>query len=296
MGVETMAAIGIGSAVAGAAKGAKGTPDQTSTTQAKIAPAGAQEQQLQSQSLQNYMQANDLAKQYEQGIGGAQGLQDQARTAGGNILNGSAFQLTPQEQQSIQAQRDALVNAGQFDINTQQTKDIGNAQADAANRGLRGQAMGALQGQVYQASQEATGRLGMQANQLAAQAAQNIPMQRIQAQSGLISQGMSLADQLRQNALINRSNLQNPALMQALQNERIQGASRTQFTPGQKGSVWDAIGGGLAGGAQGAALGANLSKGWSSLSGQGGMGYQNSGGGYTSNGDVMRMRADYMNM
>jgi hypothetical protein len=267
MGVETAVLLGGGAAAAGALKGYKGTPAQTTTQQAIAAPAGAQEQELQSKSLENYMQANQLASQLEQNVGGAQTFQDQARAAGQNILSGQAMKLTPEEQAAIATQRQALIDAGSFDINAQQNKNIAQAQMSGANRGLRGQAFGALQGQVYQASQEATGRLGMQANQLAAQAAQNIPMARIQAQSGMISQGMSLADQLRQQAVANRSSLQNPALMASLQNERLYTAQKQSTTPASGGGVLDAIAGGLAAGSQGLSMGTNIMGGANSLRG-----------------------------
>jgi hypothetical protein len=259
MGVETAIGIGAGaSALGGAVSGAKGTPDQVSTTQANITPAGAKEQALQQQSLANYNQANQLAGQVEQNIQGTQGFQDQARQAGQNILSGQAMQLTPQEQQQIADLRSSLINQGQFDINAQTTRGIGNAQMDAANRGLRGQAMGALQGQVLQAGTEALGRVSMDANRQAAQAAMSMPYQRIGAQQGLISQGLSLADQLRQQAVQNRMSLQDPALMGYLSRERIAGATQQTTTPGQGGGFWQGVAGGLAGAGQGANIGANV--------------------------------------
>lgn len=259
MGVETAILGGAAvSGLGGAVKGAKGTPEQTVTEKADIAPAGATEQALQQQSLEQYTQAQNLAKQYEQNLGGAQSFQDLARQQAQNILSGQAMQLTPQEQQQIADMRQALINQGQYDINLQTQRGIGNAQMDAANRGLRGQAMGALQGQVMQAGTEALGRISMDANRQAAQAAMSMPYQRIGAQQGIIGQGMTLADQLRQQAMQNRMALQNPALMGMLNNERIAGAARTRTTPQSGGGFWDAVAGGLAGAGSGANIGANV--------------------------------------
>jgi hypothetical protein len=245
-------------AIGGAVKGAKGTPEQVQNQTTQIAPAGAQEQALQQQSLQNYTQAQALASGLEGQTGSAQTFQDQARQAGQNILSGQAMQLTPQEQQQIADLRSALINQGQVDINTQMRTGIQGAQSDAANRGLRGQAMGALQGQVMQAGTDAMGRLSTSANTQSANAAMQMPYQRIAAQQGMIGQGMSLADQLRQQAVTNRMNLQNPALMGMYANERIAGASRQMSTPAQGGGFWDAVTGALGGGVQGANIGANI--------------------------------------
>lgn len=275
MGMDPLTIAGVGAgagALGGAIKGAKGTPEQIQNQTTNIAPAGAQEQALQQQSLQNYTQANQLATGYEGAQANAQGFQDQARQAGQNILSGQAMNLTPQELQQIQDLRSAMINQGQVDINAQMKQGIGNAQSDAANRGLRGQAMGALQGQVMQAGTQAMGNLSGQANTQMAQAAMALPYQRIGAQQGLISQGMSLGDQMRQQAIQNRMALQNPALMASLQNERIAGASRQQSTPASGGGWLDAATGFLGGGLSGAQAGANVYGAMNNLSGSSGGG------------------------
>jgi hypothetical protein len=265
MGVET-ALIGGGlGALGGAVKGAKGTPDQTVTQKTDIAPAGAVEQRLQNESLNQYMQAGEQAKALEAGMGSAGAFQDAARQAGMGVLSGEAMNLTPGEQQQIADLRSALLNQSQYDINTQLDKRLVQAQADAANRGLRGQAMGGLQGQVLQGGAEALGRATMDVNRIAAQAAMENPYRRIQAQQGMIGMGMSLADQLRQQAVQNRMALQDPALMRYLSQERIAGATTTQHTPGQRGGFWGAVGGGLGGAGAGFNLGTNVSNDLNSL-------------------------------
>jgi hypothetical protein len=266
MGVET-ALIGGGlGALGGAVKGAKGTPDQVQTTQSNIAPAGAQEQQMQAASLDNYNRAQGLAGNIEGSIGGAQSYQDMARQAGQGILSGQAFNVTPQEQQRIQGLRDALIQQGTADIGYQTERGLQKALGSAAGRGLRGQAMGALQGQVLESQQRNVRDVANQANTMASQAYLSAPGQRIAAQTGLIGQGMSLADQLRQQAMTNRQNLQDPALMQYLQRERMAGASQTTRTPGQRGGFAGALGGALGGFGGGFGMGAGVANAASGMS------------------------------
>jgi len=261
MGVET-ALIGGGlGAVGGAIKGGKGTPDQVQKN--VIAPAGQQEQQLQQQSLQNYTQAQNLASGLEGQVGGAQSFQDQARQAAGGILSGQAFNVTPEEQARIQSLRDALYSQGSQDIGYNEQQGLQSVLSSAGGRGLRGQALGSLQGQVLDSGTRARTSVANQANTTAAQAYLAAPTQRINAQQGVIGQGLSLADQLRQKAIDNRSALQNPALMNYLQQERIAGA--TQIRPGQRGGFGGALGGALGGLGQGFSLGGNIASGWNQM-------------------------------
>ncbi len=268
MGVDpiSLGIIGGGAAlsgIGGAVKGAKGTPEQvqTSTQSTSFAGPGAKEQQLQSEALKNYFRNQDLANATEQRLGGLEGLQGQAQDVYGSVLSGQAFGLTPQEQASIQASRDALVQQGTEGVNRvldERLQQVLNQGAGA--RGLRGQALGALQGQVLKAGANSLTDIQNQANIQAAQAAQNIPLARIQAQQGFASQGLSYADQLRQQAIQNREALANPALLQALQRERMAAGTTTnrQVTPGQKGGFGQALLGGLGGAISGATSGANL--------------------------------------
>jgi len=266
MGVETAAIIGGAGALGGALKGAKGTPDQKVTSQNSIAPAGAQEAALQSQSLQNYQQAQNMAQGLEGGIGAAQSYQDQARQAGQNVLSGQAFNITPEEQMRIQGLRDALIQQGTANVGFNTQQGLQQVAGSAAGRGLRGQALSSMQGQVLQNQQRVVGDVANQANTMAAQQYLQAPQQRIAAQQGFIQQGMSLADQLRQNALANRQALQDPALMQYLFRERQANATSTNMTPGQKGGLGGAIGGALGGAGQGFGIGANIASGFRDLS------------------------------
>ena len=284
MGLETAALVSMGAgALGGAAKGAKGTPDQKVTSQNSIAPAGAQEAALQSQSLQNYQQAQNMAQGLEGQVGAAQSYQDLARQAGQGVLSGQAFNVTPEEQARIQGLRDALIQQGTANVGFNTQQGLQQVAGSAAGRGLRGQALSSMQGQVLQNQQRVVGDVANQANTMAAQQYLQTPLQRIQAQQGLIGQGMSLADQLRQNAFANRQALQDPALMQYLFRERQANATQTNVTPGQKGGFMGAVGGALGGAGQGFGIGANIASGMQSLrSGatpSGGFGYGTSASG-----------------
>ena len=259
MGIETALIAGAAAGgLGGAAKGAKGTPSQTQTQTTSIQGPGAQEQQLQSQSLANYMQQQNLAKGLEGQIGATQSFQDLARQGAQGLIGGEAFALSPEEQARIQSMRDALIQQGTANVGFQTQQGLQQAVGSAAGRGLRGQALGSLQARVLESQQRNVADIANQANTLAAQQALQMPMQRVGLQQGMIGQGMTLADQLRQQAIQNREALQNPVLMNALQRDRLANTTTTQVTPGQKGSLGAAIAGGMAGAAGGAANMAGL--------------------------------------
>jgi hypothetical protein len=88
------------------------------------------------------------------------------------------------------------------------------------------------------------GNLVQQANLVAAQQAQQAPLQRIGIQGGLANQNANFMEQLRQQAIANRQALQNPVLMNNLQQERMAAAGVTQTNPA---SFGDVAGGALAG-------------------------------------------------
>jgi len=269
MGIETAL---VGGAVAGGLggflKGARGTPDQVSRTQ--LPNASAQERELQRQALQNFGQAGELATGLEGQIGSAQGVQDLARQQLNQILGGQAFNLTPDELARIQAVRQAMVDQGQADTTQFFNNALQQTQASAARRGVRGQALSQLQGDVTRSAGDQLGQFTRQANLFAGQQALNMPTQRIQAQSPFISQGMSLGDALRQQAMLNRERLANPAELQAMRQLRM--AQPSQIQQGQRGSFTDSLIGGLAGGIGGMGAGANL---FGGLQNAGAFGLQN---------------------
>lgn len=250
---------GVGLALAGGAVlgGIAGAGDKNSTTSRNISPPTSQERDLQQKSLESYLQQLSLAQQGEAGIQGGQGVQSAARGSLEGILNGSSFGLTPQEYQQIQATRQAQIDLGQQDVNKYLDQALQGVNASAAERGVRGQALSQLQGSAIQAGADQMGRLIGQANLTAAQQAQQAPLSRLGIQGGLANSNANFMENLRQQAIANRQALQSPALMQALQNERLGSASETTNTPGSFGSV---VGGALAGAGAGASAYGNLNR------------------------------------
>lgn len=262
-----------GTAVAGAASGGKGSPDQvqhaqgTTVKNTQFAPVGAQEQSLQNQSLQNYLAQQGQIGQQEQGLTSTfDPLRQQAAQAAGNVLNGQAFNLTPDEQAQIANVRNSTVTAGQQDIQNYLNQNLGAIQGSAGVRNLRGQALTSLQGGALNSSAQDYTRLVNAANATAAQQAQQAPLQRVAAQQNQIQQGLTLSDLLRNNAIQNRQVAQNPALLGMLQNERLAGGTSTQSDiagkvyKGAPGSVGNAILGGIGGAAGGWTAGNDIRK------------------------------------
>ncbi len=252
----TSLALGLGGlgAIAGGISGAQGS---TQSTTKNIAPAGAMEQQLQQDSLNNYNQQQGLVDQQQSQLPQAQQFQGQAQGVLGNVLNGSQFNITPQQQAQIDSIRNASIQAGQGDIQNFVNQNLGQVQSDAANRGLRGQALSELQGRTVNEGTRLYSNLVGQANQTAAQQSLDSPYRQAALQANTAQNNMSYADQLRQQAINNRNTLQNPALMNSLTQQREAAAGTTQTTPGNFGS---AAGGVLAGIGSGLGAGGGLAK------------------------------------
>jgi hypothetical protein len=170
-------------------------------------------------------------------------------------MGGQAFDVDPATQARIAAARDATIQAGQADINKFLTEGMSGIMGNAANRGLRGQALSELQGRQLGAATDQYGRLVSGANVTAANQALNLPMQYAQIQGGLANSNANFAENLRQQAFANRQQLQNPALMQAMQRDRLGAATQTTT---EQGSVGGAIGGALGGLGAGMSGGANI--------------------------------------
>lgn len=267
-------------ALGGAVQGARDTPDNVTTTtgsssntsQTKLAPQTQDQLQLQQNSLQQYLQQIALAQQYEQGIGGADQMQGQARQQASQVLNGQAFNLTPQEQAAIMGQRNAVVGQSTADVNRLLDERLRDLNIQAGERGLRGQALSQLQGDTVRTAADQYGNAVRAADLQASQQSLQQPYQRVAAQSPFIQQGATLADQMRQQALTNRANSQNPYLLQLLQNERLQTGTQTQngttngqqIGKGQEGSFLGALQGFFQGGTAGLAAG---TKGQSAMGG-----------------------------
>lgn len=279
----TALAVGGGlGALGGAVKGAKGTPDEkqisdtsntsatSSSQQTTFNPATEQEKALQQGSMAAYQQQQQIQDQLLARVGQLDPYQQQAQAAAMGVLSGQAMGTTPQEQAQIMAVRQAQIDYGSADVNRLLDQRLQQAVSNAANQGLRGQAMGSLQGDVLRAGAEQMGNITRQANLTAAQQAMQLPYQRIAAQQPFISQGMTLADQLRQNMFINQQALQSPYMLDMLNKERMAGGRTSQSgtsrgtnsgvttVPGQAGSFGGALMGGLGGAISGGTSGMNL--------------------------------------
>lgn len=234
--------LGVASAVGGLVSGLSGS--ETNTTK-NLAPPSAQELALQQDSFQNYLKQQALADQQEQGIAGAGALQGQARDYAGKVLDGSAFNLTPQQQAAIQGVRDATVTQGTANINNFVDDRLKQLQGDAAARGVRGQAYSDIQASGVNEGTRQLGSMINQANTTAAQQAMDNPYRQAQLQSSNANAYSSMQDNMRQQAISNRNQLQNPALMNTLQTERNNAAGTTTNTPGNIGSALGGVAGGV---------------------------------------------------
>jgi alkylated DNA nucleotide flippase Atl1 len=190
-------------------------------------------------------------------------LQAQAQQSLSDIIAGRSFQVSPEEQRLIEAQRQSQISLGEQDINKFLDERLQEVVGSAAGRGLRGQALGELQSDVIKQGSEAQARLVGQANLSALQQAQNLPFQRVAAQQPAISQGFTTADLLRQQAFANRQALSSPDLLRQLQQERFAKATRVNetYSPGRQGSTMDGLIGGIQGGLGGFAAGQSIGQG-----------------------------------
>lgn len=281
MAAITAAVAGVavaGASVYSAAKGGKSTAQQQTTSQDGTSQAyfdtkSDAQTGLEQNSLDQYQKQLALINQQEQQLSQYDPLTQGALKGTQDVLSGQAFNLTPQEQQQIQNLRQALIDQGQFDLNYQTDQGVAKATSGAAGRGLRGQALGQVRGQVVNEGQRLGAGIINNANTIAAQQAISTPLSRIQAQSPFLQQGLTLQQQLQQQAIQNRSQAQNPYLLQMMQQERLahgrtvttgNGAQQLQI-PGMNAGqqVLGAVGG-VAGGIQ---AGTNLYNSLNNLSG-----------------------------
>lgn len=215
-------------AAASASAGSKGGPEAiNSTKQTTFAAPGDQERKLQQQSIDAYLKQQQLTGQAEQGLSGADQYEQASQRAGLDILNGNAFNPTQSEQQRISDLRNQLLQESQGNINQFLQEGETGATRQAGLRGLRGQAASQIQGQVLKLGADQYGQALRSANTQAAQQYLQLPQQRIAAQQGLIGQGLSFADQLRNQAIQNQLLLQSPIALQTLMNERLAGGKTT---------------------------------------------------------------------
>lgn len=205
--------------------------DTNRTQQTTFDPKSAQEQALLDSSVANFNQQQRLVGEQEAGIAGRQGLQQQGRDVLGGIASGEAFGVTGQEQSRIDALRDAELAQGRSGVDSILNERLGQLSADAARRGVRGQAFSQLQTDVVGEAAQSFERQQLEANRLAAQRANEAVGQRTGLQANVGAGLSEFADQARQQAITNRQSLQDPAALKAMREERL--ASGTTKTTGQ---------------------------------------------------------------
>jgi hypothetical protein len=257
---------------------------QINEQQTTFAPASAEELQMQQASLQNYLQQQALAQQFEGGMAGRQGIQDAAQAQALGIINGQGMNVTEQEAAAIEQQRQAYMGNATADVNKMLDQRLQGISQSAGERGIRGQAMSELQGRALTAGAEQYGAASRAAAAQAAQQTMQTPYQRIAAQSPYVMQGATFADMMNAQAQQNRMNAQNPALMQMLNRERLMAGNTVtkntrnnkEIDRGEKGSWGRALLGNLSGAAAGYNGGSGGS-GWDS--GNSGSGTKGGGGG-----------------
>lgn len=204
-----------------------GTTSETSQT--TFAPKSRQEQELLNASIANYQKQQGLVKQQEAGIKARGGVQTAARGGLQDILGGQAFDLSASEQARIGNLRQANIDASSNAVNALLNERLGELQADAARRGVRGQAYSQLQGDVLGEAAKSLERSSLDANRIAAEQAISMPGQRAQIQAGTAGQFAGFADELQQQAIQNRQALQDPIALQQMRDERLK-AGKTQTT------------------------------------------------------------------
>lgn len=255
-----IAGIGAGlGAAGGLIGGLRGTPDQkqfnTSVNQTTFDPKTKQEESLLTKSINQFNLGRKLETDFEKELANYDPIQQAAIKQQIGLLTGQAFNLTPQEQMQLGNLRQSMVAQGSADINKLLDERMKQTLSNAGTRGLRGQALAELQGRNIDTAAEEMGRLQNQANQIYAQQAMQLPFQRLQAQAGAANTGLTLQQQLQQQAINNRMQSQNPFALQMMMDERLRGGKTTSnsnsLQPGQKGGllsgITGAIGGGLGG-------------------------------------------------
>ena len=227
--------------------------DRTRTSQDSrliLEGKGRTQQRLEQASLSNFQRQQQLAAFQEAGLKGLGGIQQQGRDVLGDIAGGQAFALSPEEQARIDQLRGANIAAGTGAVNELLNQRLAEVQAQAAARGVRGQALSQLQTGAVAEGARSLERQTLEANRIAAEQALALPGQRVGIQAG-VGQGLAtIQQQAQQQAIENRQLLQNPALLQQLQQERLAtgrqrttGTSTTQQTGTISGSE---TGGGVA--------------------------------------------------
>jgi hypothetical protein len=176
---------------------------------------------LENMSRQQYLAQQGLVSDMQSQLAGRQELAQNAQGTVGDIMGGSAFALTPDEQQRIDAMRQADIAASQNAVQGLLDQNFASLNADMARRGVRGQAASQLQGSTLNTAADQLNRATLEANRNAGQMALQMPGQRVGIQANTAGQFANFGDALQQRAFNNMQTLQNPTLMNQYQNERI---------------------------------------------------------------------------
>jgi len=189
-----------------------------------------QEEALLTKSIRNFERQHNLAAQQEAALGGREQLEGQAQAGLGGILGGQAFAVSPEEQARIDALRSSTLDVGQERVNRFLQQNLAGIEADAAARGVRGQAFSQLQTGALESASQALQQQTLEANRLAAEQALQLPGQRVGIQAQTAGQFADFAGMSRERAIQNRQLLQDPIALQQLRDERLRGGTTTQGT------------------------------------------------------------------
>lgn len=204
-----------------------GTQTTSGVQQTTFDSRSREEQQLLDASIENYGKQQALVDQQTEDIQARSGVQTAARSGLTSILGGDAFNLSAGEQANIDRLRQANIDVGSNAVNELLTQRLGEVSADAARRGVRGQAFSQLQGDALGEAAKSLERTTLDANRLASQQAIDMPATRVGIQAGTAGQFAGFQDELQQQAIQNRQALQDPVAMQALLDERLKGGKTT---------------------------------------------------------------------
>jgi len=205
----------------------KGTNTQTQTSGTTFASASAEEQALRDASVANFQKQGALVDDFEAGLTGRLGTQDQARSTLGGVMSGDAFALTGSEQERINNLRGADISASSAAVNELLDQRLGEVSADAQRRGLRGQAYSQLQGDAIGTAARELNLATLEANRTAASNALAMPGQRVGIQANAAGGLVDFADVAKQQAIQNRQSLQDPVALQQMLDERLKGGTTT---------------------------------------------------------------------
>lgn len=190
-------------------------------------PKSTVEKRLERDQLSAYAQQKKLVADQEKDILAREGLQNDSRDRLSSVLSGDAFELSGSEDARINRLRDANIGASSDAVNLLLNERLAEVEADAAARGVRGQAFSQLQGDAIGEAARNLNTATLDANRIAGQQAIDMPGQRVGIQASTANTNSAFADSLQQQAIENNNMLQDPTLKKQLQDERLAGGTNT---------------------------------------------------------------------